>query len=532
MKKRILISIIVELVIAFILFYVFIPPINIGALEFWVYVITLIVIYYFIASFRNLFNTEVKFTKRLSDLPKFTLVTLFLCSSIIVLTVLTNFIVSPVFNAKSYSRRIIVNESASFTEDIKEADFNKIPLLDRNSSEKLGDRVMGEYSNYVSQFYVSDEYTQINYKDEIVRVTPLEYDGFIKWFTNKHDGIGAYITVNSVNGASKLVKLPKGMKYLKSAYFNKNLDRKLRFKYPFTNFGTAKFEIDNEGKPYYIVPTISYTGVNNKAKVTGAIVFNPVDGSSKKYALKDVPTWVDNVYPHSLVLELINDWGKYRKGFINSKIGQKSVVKTTRGYNYLALDNDIYLYTGITSVLSDESNLGFILTNLRTGDTSFYKLPGAEEYSAMDSAKGQVQQMDYKATFPLLININGRATYLISLKDKAGLVKMYAFVDVKDYQKVSVTDASLGINKAKENYLKTSPKTTNENELVTKDIVVKSITNAVIEATTYYYIDDANGDKYIASIKLSDTLPFIKENDTLSVSYYETEGIKEIIRIN
>lgn len=521
---------ILELLILGIAYYMFLPAINPNVFSFWAFLIFAIMVTWVISSFNTMFDTNYSVLNRLRDLPKATLVSMSSVVFIMVGIVLVNIIVGPIFNAKSYSERIEVVDGV-FADDIKEVDFSKVPLLDKDSSEKVGDRIMGQYSEYVSQFYVSDEYTQINYKDEIVRVTPLEYDGFIKWLTNKKNGIGAYITVNSVNGEVKLVKLDEGMKYLKSAYFNHNLKRKLRFSYLFTNFGEAKFEIDNEGNPYYVIPTLSYTGVGRKTKVTGAIIFNPINGESKKYKLEEVPTWVDNVYRADLVIDQVNDWGTYKKGFLNSIFGQKEVVNTTEGYNYLALGDDIYLYTGITSVLADESNLGFILTNLRTGKTKFYNVPGAEEYSAMDSAKGQVQQMNYTSTFPLLINLGGKPTYLVSLKDNAGLVKMYGFVDVEDYQKVVVTDASLGIKKAASNYLSSNPKGVSSDILKSKDITVSKITNAVKDGNTYYYIVDSEGTKYVANITVSDILPFVSNGTKLSIKYASEASITEIIKI-
>ena len=521
---------ILELLILGIAYYMFLPAINPNVFSFWAFLIFAIMVTWVISSFNTMFDTNYSVLNRLRDLPKATLVSMSSVVFIMVGIVLVNIIVGPIFNAKSYSERIEVVDGV-FADDIKEVDFSKVPLLDKDSSEKVGDRIMGQYSEYVSQFYVSDEYTQINYNDEIVRVTPLEYDGFIKWLTNKKNGIGAYITVNSVNGEVKLVKLDEGMKYLKSAYFNHNLKRKLRFSYLFTNFGEAKFEIDNEGNPYYVIPTLSYTGVGRKTKVTGAIIFNPINGESKKYKLEEVPTWVDNVYRADLVIDQVNDWGTYKKGFLNSIFGQKEVVNTTEGYNYLALGDDIYLYTGITSVLADESNLGFILTNLRTGKTKFYNVPGAEEYSAMDSAKGQVQQMNYTSTFPLLINLGGKPTYLVSLKDNAGLVKMYGFVDVEDYQKVVVTDASLGIKKAASNYLSSNPKGVSSDILKSKDITVSKITNAVKDGNTYYYIVDTEGNKYVANITVSDILPFVSNGTKLSIKYASEANITEIIKI-
>lgn len=218
-------------------------------------------------------------------------------------------------------------------------------------------------------------------------------------------------------------------------------------------------------------------------------------------------------------------------GFLKFIFGQKNVVATTTGYNYMVQDDDVYLYTGITSVAKDESNLGFILTNMRTKETNYYLIPGAEEYSAMASAEGQVQQMNYKATFPLLINLNGKATYLISLKDNAGLVKMYAFVDVQNYQKVIVTDANEGIIKAKDNYLKNS-NINDDIELVENTIIIKTINTALIDGNTYYFIEDSNNNRYKVSIKVNENiLPFIKIGSSIKITYSKNNDINEITKI-
>jgi hypothetical protein len=362
--------------------------------------------------------------RRLRDLPKNALIVTCIVMGVFGLIIVTNIICSPLFNSKSWAKRITILEDTNFTDDIKEVDFDKVPLLDKDSSQKLGDRVMGQMSELVSQYYVSDLYTQINYNNDIVRVTPIEYNGFIKWLNNKKHGVLGYIKVNSVNGTSELVKLSKGMKYMPSAYFFKDLDRALRFKYPTLIFGNYSFEIDNDGNPYWVVPTIKYTGVGLKEEINGIVLMNPVTGETIRYKVEEVPKWIDQVYSASLIIEQIDDWGMYKKGFINSVFSQNGVVQTTDGYNYLVMDDDVYMYTGITSVSTDESNIGFVLTNLRTKETNFYQVPGAEEYSAMASAEGQVQQMKYVSSFPLLINLNNRPTYLLSLKDNAGLVKM------------------------------------------------------------------------------------------------------------
>ena len=529
--KRNIINIVITIIIGLIIFYFTLPAINLNNPGFYVFLSFLIIIYGVLDAFTNkkveIIKKNHKFRLELNNLAGKLPICIGIVVCLFIVSVIINFICSPVFNAKSYQSRITVEEG-DFTKEIEEVNFNQLPLLDKDSSQVLGDRVMGEISELVSQFYVSELYTQINYNNDIIRVTPLEYADFFKWLSNKKEGVVDYISVNSVNGESKLTRLDKGMKYVSSAFFNDNLERKLRFNYPTENFGKISFEIDNEGKPYYIITTIDYTAVGLKAKVSGVIIMDPVTGESKKYKIDEIPSWVDVAYSADLIIEQVDDWGSYKKGFWNSIFGQKNVVNTTDGYNYLAMNDDIFLYTGITSVVSDESNLGFILSNMRTGATTYYAVPGAEEYSAMSSAEGQVQDMGYTSTFPLLINLNGVPTYLVSLKDSNGLVKMYGFIDVKDYQKVVVTDSSKGILVAKDNYLQTIHRDIDENSLITETIKVTNVNSAIIDGFTYYYVE-ANDKKYKISISLSDTLPFLKSGDTLNIGYYETTN--EIIDV-
>lgn len=452
-------------------------------------------------------------------------------STIIFIAIIWNIIESPLFMASKYASRVTIDTAKEFSKDIAEVDFSKLPLLDKKSSQELGNRVMGQMSDLVSKYSVSDIYTQINYNEKILRVTPLEYASPIKWLTNRKEGVQGYITVDSTTGKANLVRLDKGMKYVQTSLFNENAYRQIRFSHPTRNLGQLSFEIDNEGNPYWVVPTIKYSGVGLRAKVSGIIILNAVTGKTQEYIVEDIPKWIDIAFSADLIIDQVDDWGAYQNGYFNSVFGQKNVVKTTDGYNYLAMNDDIYLYTGLTSAVNDESSLGFILTNMRTGETSFYSVPGAEEYSTMASAEGAVQQMKYTSTFPLLINLKGNPTYLLSLKDDAGLVKMYAFIDVNDYQKVIVTDASKGIDEAAKNYLK-NIKITSNAQNVNKTITIKKIETAVINGMSYYYITDDNNKKYKASIELSDELPFKKSGDKIKITYAQEEDITNINKID
>ena len=223
-------SILFTVLIMGVFYYVMLPPINVHSSLFWSFVVMAIVAYFVINSLLSASVTITRLVKgKKTNLNYRSYKLLMVIPIIIVLTLIVNFVCSPLFNSKSYYSRIKVYENNNFTDKVKEVDFSKIPLLDRDSSEKLGDRTMGQMSELVSQFDVSNLYTQINYNDKIIRVTPLEYNGVIKYFTNRKEGVKGYITVDSTNGESKLVKLDKGMKYMPSALFNERLERKLRF---------------------------------------------------------------------------------------------------------------------------------------------------------------------------------------------------------------------------------------------------------------------------------------------------------------
>lgn len=527
MKTRIT-NLLITILVAFIYFYFLLPPLNLTTIDFYIFISFIAIVYMILNSTSGAINI-IKKGKMPTKFFKTESIIIGSVISIFVLISIVNLIFSPFFMADSYSKRITIDEDKKFTDEIKLIDPNTLPIIDKDSSIRLGDKILGRMPDFVSQFDVSELYTQINYKESIVRVTNLEYNDIFKFFTNKDKGITGYIVVDSVTGESSLVKLNKGMKYVDSAIFSKDLNRKLRFSYPTKIFRDIYFEIDDEGKPYFIVPSIKYNGINIRSEVEGVVILDPLTGDSKYYTVKNVPEWVDHVYPSDLVLEQINDWGKYKKGFLNSIFGQKGVVATTEGYNYTVLNNDVYLYTGLTSVIADKSNIGFVMINLRTKKTDFYSIPGSDEFSAMESAKGQVQEKKYSASFPLLINLNNKATYFISLKDNAGLVKMFAFVDVEDYQRVVVTDSSKGIEEAIKNYIGGEVNTGIEK--TTESITVTNISSAIIEGQTFYYLIDQNNNFYKVNIEINESLlVFLKIGDSVNVEF-SGKNTRNILKI-
>lgn len=486
MKKKLKVfAVLAAVIIVGIYYYVALPAINIHSSDTWFFIfVILVAIAVAYAGRKRITIREAKENKGLRLIISVILVVgvIYLAGSLLS---------SPIVNAKKYQKLMAVEEG-EFTEDVEELSFDKIPLLDRDTAMILGDRKMGSMVDMVSQFEVDDIYTQINYKDNPVRVSPLKYASVIKWFTNQSEGIPAYIRINMATQTTELVKLEEGMKYTNSEYFNRNIYRHLRFAHPTYIYGGLSFEIDDNGVPYWVAPVKKYNiGLFGGETVGKVVLCNAITGEMKTYDIENAPSWIDRAYAADLLVELFDYYGTLKHGFINSVLSQKDCLETTDGYNYLALDDDVWMYTGVTSVNGDQSNVGFMLSNQRTMETKYYKVEGATEASAMSSAEGQVQNLKYVATFPLLLNISDEPTYFIALKDDAGLVKKYAMVNVQKYQIVAIGDS---VSQCEENYLelllsngvKEAEKDTRQVKEISGKIT--KIAQAVIEGTSHYYL--------------------------------------------
>ena len=542
MKKSILYPIVgaAALIAAFLYYYVTLPAINIHSSGFWFFlmgaVVAVMLIYMIRKTGKGIASSGLDSVRlSLSEYPLLKWLGILLLVILAVYGIGT-LLSSPVINAKRYQQLMSV-ETRKFSEDIKEADYRSIPLLDKDSAALLGDRKMGSLVDMVSQFEVADDYTQINYNNVPVRVTPLVYASPIKWLTNQRDGIPAYILIDMTTQDTECVMLEEGIKYSKSEYFNRNLYRHLRFRFPTYIFGDQLFfEIDDNGVPYWVCPVKKFSiGLFGGETVGRVVLVNAVTGECTDYAVEDVPTWIDKVYSAELLMQLYDYYGLYQHGFFNSILGQRDCLVTTNGYNYLALDDDVWVYTGVTSVNGDQSNVGFVLMNQRTMETRYYEVEGATELSAMSSAEGQVQNLGYRASFPLLLNIADEPTYFMALKDDAGLVKKYAMVNVQKYQWVAIGDTIEECEKDYKELLSTngivSP---NQGERLEISGVIGLIAPGVIEGNTHYYIGLSGSDELFDADLSEEGLYEIvrfREGDRISLVYEENYGLNPVREI-
>ena len=530
---RTVLNLAVTLLVAAIYYYVELPALNLHSGSLYVFVILLCAVYCGMAILTSGFQGNgakgyFGFVKKQCKIP------FFLALAMILTAVIGSVIGWKLIRAADY-RELLAVETGDFASEVEEISFDQIPMLDRDSASKLGNRKLGELADMVSQFEVDDDYTQINYKDRPVRVTALRYGDWIKWLNNRADGLPAYLIIDMVTQNVEVVRLEQGIRYTTAEHFSHNLQRHLRFHYPTYIFDAPAFEIDEDGNPYWVCPRLTNTiGLFGGTDVLGAVLVNAVTGETEYYKVGEIPNWVDHVYNADLIISQYDNHGRYIHGFINSLFGQRDVTVTTEGYNYIALNDDVYMYTGITSVVSDESNVGFILSNQRTKETRFYSVAGAEEYSAMDSARGQVQQMNYTATFPLLLNIADQPSYFMALKDAAGLVKMYAMVNVSQYQIVA-TGASVA--DCESNYRLMLARnglidqgdadiTPSGQDQVTGTIA--EIRSAVVDGNTWYYLRLQDGAVYYAISAADDkNAVILSVGDQVTITF--TKGDERIL---
>ena len=437
------------------------------------------------------------------------------------------------FHAGTYSSRMIPAEGEALDLPTVE-DVDHISLMDTDSARILGDRVIGSLSDVVSQFEVSYDYTTLVYDDTIIKVSPLEYGGFFKYMNNRTTGAPGYVIVDTQSFDARFVRLEKGILYSPYGYFFRYLPRHIRLCHPTKLLGTSRFEIDEDGHPYWVTPVYGRRFLFGGDYIKGAVITDPSGGDSSFYENGQVPEWVDNLLTGDFACELYDSYGMLRNGWINSVIGQKGCLKTTDDFGYLAKGNDLFIYTGVTSVNADESNLGFIMVNARTSDCTYVSCAGAEEYSAMTAAQGMVQNYGYQASFPSLVTVDGEPTYVMVLKDRGGLVKDYAAVNVRNYTLVAVEPS---LNAAIKSYRRTlssgvSADTAASQESTEKTVTLANVVFADTEGNTFAYLIDEAGTIYKIAVAADETVVALTAGDSVTVTYPVSFDGAEVIPVS
>lgn len=510
-------------------YYVHYPAINIHKPSFWAGMVVICLVLGAICginSIRYKFDKNKK-VKNFNTLPFISKTFGVLAVILFLVAFVGNIIGSPLLRAKKYASLLEV-ENKDFASDLEETErITDLALMDTESARIFGNRKIGSLSEVVSQYEVESNYTQISIQKAPYKVSALKYASFFKWWNNRDKGVPGYVKVNPVNSDAEYVELPQGMKYVPSAYLNYNLMRHVQLEYPTKIISGYNFEIDDEGNPFYVCPTVSArVGLFGGMDVNGVILCNPVDGACSYYKINNIPSWIDNAYDGHLLCDKYNWFGTLSGGFINSIFGQKDCKQVTDDFGYKIIGDDVWIYTGVTSVNGDQSNIGFVMMNQRTSEAKYYKVSGAEEHSAMAAAEGEVQEKGYDAAFPSLINVGGVPTYIMVLKDDGGLVKMYAMVNVEQYNIVATAYTQGEVFANYKKLLKTeggSIVPDNGTANSTAIIKVAGIQFINTEDGTVVYIKDENHNVYKQKFADNEQLIKITEGDTIKVTYEPSE---------
>lgn len=538
-KSLLIFSALIGIPTAAIGYYLFLPAINVHSYGFWGFLAVVIAAFatpWLHLGIKDLVANlnKAKLSKQTRktygvtySMSKSSVIALIAISVPVAVIIFGALLSSVMFRARGYAEVITVTE-ATFNEDMPETtEITHIALMDTASAQVLGDKTLGALSDVISQYDVSDYYTQINFGGSPKKVSNLEYDDFFKWIANNSKGVPGMVMVDPVKSDAQYIELKQPMIYVDSAFFGQDLQRKLRFEYPTKIFDSVSFEIDEMGNPYYIVSCVKpRVGLFGAKDINEVIIFNPCDGSSTLYALSDVPAWVDIVFTGTLACTKFDWQGLYSGGFINSIIGNVGCKRTTDDYGYVALADDVWYFTGVTSVTADKSNVGFMLSNARTGEYKFYPVIGAEEHSAMSAAEGQVQEKGYVASFPSLVNVSGQATYIMVLKDDTGIVKLYALVNVENYSIVATGTTQAAVMSAYKKLLQQNNIGIGDRNQTTT-VTVENVRIALVSDVSTVYVTATDGKVYKGYLEADESLILIRVGDTLDLSYFEgdTESV-------
>ena len=523
------------LVLGFLLFYGNLPVLNYGFTGFAFILLVIAVV-------AVLFSTGYAIAGKTSQIKIVSKPNRFLVFTVLVLLVYC--IVLPfatslkMFRSDSYQKLIgEVKNGQKITNHIAPISIDKIRVVDEELAHLLGEKILGSQPALGSQVELGDFCIQ-KVNNNLYWVAPLLHSGFFKWFNNQ-EGTAGYVMVSATNERDvRLVQNVAGkaikIKYQQGAYFQSDIHRHVYFNGNATiGLADFSFEIDDAGNPYWIITKYAKkVGFSGKEAI-GTLVVDAQTGAMRSFTIAKTPKWVDRIQPLEFIEDQLNDWGEYVHGYWNFSNADK--LQITEGLTLVyGKDSKSYWYTGLTSVGKDESAVGFVLVDTRTKETTFYKQGGATEFAAQSSAQGKVQEKGYKASLPIPYNINNIPTYVMTLKDDGGLVKMFAMVAISDYTIVGVGNTMRETLTSFKNVYNMADNKINPNSVSNKKSlksVVTRIQNDVKNGNSFYYFKVKDYPNiFVGSSQISNQLPVTIVGDSIKISF--DVDLEEVIDVS
>lgn len=533
MKK--IVGIVFLFLFGFLLFYGNLPVINYGFTGF-AFILLVLVILGIVFSLGLTVSQQTKQVKIVSKPNKILFV---LAGVLLVYCIALPFVTSlKMFRSDSYQKLIgEVKNGQKITNHIAPISIDKIRVVDEELAHLLGEKILGSQPALGSQVELGDFCIQ-KVNNNLYWVAPLLHSGFLKWFNNQ-EGTAGYVMVSATNERDvKLVQNIGGkaikIKFQQGAYFQSDIHRHVYFNGNATvGLADFSFEIDDAGNPFWIVTKYGKKiGFSGKEAI-GVIVVDAQSGVINEYSIAKTPKWVDRIQPLDFIEDQLNDWGEYVHGYWN--FSNQDKLQITEGMTLVyGKDDRSYWYTGLTSVGKEESAVGFVLVDTRTKEATFYKQSGATEFAAQSSAQGKVQEKGYKASLPIPYNINNIPTYVMTLKDDGGLVKMFAMVAISDYTIVGVGNTMRETLTSFKNVYNMADNKINPNSVSNKKSlksVVTRIQNDVKNGNSFYYFKVKDYPNiFVGSSQISNQLPVTMVGDSVTISF--DVDLEEVIDIS
>ena len=519
-----IVSISLFIILTILVFYIGMPTINYGFVGFPIVLLFLSIFWIVISTGLQISpdNKQVKIAKRPSKFVVYFM--LAVLAYLVVTPILTSL---PIFRTAAYQTMIgKVADGNKISNHIAPISIDEIRVVDEDLAHLLGEKVLGTQPALGSQVELGEFCIQ-KVNNDLYWVAPLLHSGFFKWMNNR-SGSAGYVMVSATNERDvKLVQniggSPVKIKYQPKAYFQSNIKRLLYLNgYATVGLEDFSFEIDDAGMPFWVVTTFKKEIGFSGNEATGIVLINAQTGQMKEYSIATTPKWVDRIQPINFIEEQLNDWGEYVQGYWN--FSNENKLQITEGLTLVyGDDNRSYWYTGLTSVGKDESAVGFVLVDTRTKEATFYKQGGATEYAAQSSAQGKVQEKGYQASLPIPYNINNIPTYVMTLKDKGGLVKMFAMVAISDYTIVGVGNTMREALTSYKNVYNMSDNKVNPNSVSNRKVlktIITRIQNDVKNGNSFYYFKVKDYPNiFVGSSQISNQLPVTMIGDSVSISF-------------
>ena len=438
-----------------------------------------------------------------------------------------------IFRASDYQQLLDVtlSDTTTFNTDFA-LDGNELilPIIDKDVAYK---RAQAQLLSYGAQYTIAYEYfTLINVQREdgnhLVRVAPLEYASSIVALNRYNSGSVGYVEVDVGLGTARLVEVSGGMPYVTSAWLNHKVERHLRFNHPTKLFNEYRFEIDDQGNPYWIVPTYRNAISMFSGPVgEGVIVLNAVSGVSQYFDLGDEPTWIDRSVDDTILAEQANNYLYYKEGWLNATFGQRlNVFQLSDGYNYFIKGNTTYYISGINSPNeADQTTVGFMAINLSTGQATSYPVSGITEMRAIEIVESDVRvsAQQLTASWPILVNLAGIPTYFVVMRNDIQ-TEYYSFIDVATGANVSMK-SSIALSRAE--YLdKLAESGMIETELLNATVTVDRVLVIPGEDRVEFTVTDSafSGTYFVVSMSLNTDARFLQSGDVITIDYKEDTG--------